>query len=335
MNIVGPAVKFTVFVVVSVLAAVLVVNTLNHPLEGGTRTYRAVFTDAQGVQEGNEIRIAGVRAGKVTDVRLRDAQAVVTFDVLDDQPLPAASRAVIRYADLLGGRYIALDPGAGGGGELPEGTTIPISRTQPALELTSLLNGFKPLFDSIDPAQANQLARELVAVFQGESGTLTSLLERVISVTSGLVERDQVIGRLLGNLNTVLATTSEHRGDLEQLIVGLGRLSSAVAQDRGQIAEALDAGGALANSVDGSLAKITPNLTGDVDTLRQMTRGWVANEQRFDAAVQGLPELVTKLNRTMDYGTWVNIYVCNLRLSVGGARVDLGAAPLPHSEVCR
>ena len=334
MNIAGPAVKFTVFVVVSVLAAVLVVNTLNHPLEGGTRTYRAVFTDAQGVQEGNEIRIAGVRAGKVTDVRLRDARALVTFDVLDDQPLPATSSAVIRYADLLGGRYIALDPGAGGG-ELREGSTIPSSRTRPALELTSLLNGFKPLFDSIDPGQANQLAHELVAVFQGESGTLTSLLQRVISVTSGLVERDQVIGQLLGNLNTVLATTSEHRADLEQLIVRLGQLSSAVAQDRGQIAEALDSGGALANSVDGSLQQITPNLTRDVDALRQMTSGWVVNEQRFDAAVRGLPELVTKLNRTMDYGTWVNIYVCNLRLSVGGARVDLGAAPLPHSEVCR
>ncbi|WP_243788184.1 MCE family protein [Saccharopolyspora gloriosae] len=332
MSLTATAVKFTAFVVVSVLSAVLVVNTLEHPLEGGTRSYRAEFTDAQGVKEGSEIRIAGVRVGVVDDVRLRDGTAVVSFQVLAEQPLPGGTRAVVRYADLLGSRFIALDAGDSGG-VLPEGATIPLERTRPALELTALMNGFKPLFESLDPQAANQLAHELIAVFQGESGTVTSLLERVVSVTSGLTERDQVIGEVLVNLNTVLATTTEHREQLRTLIGRLGELTSAVAEDRGRIAEALDAGGALANSVRGSMDQITPNLTRDVDALGTMSQGWVDNRQRFDTAVQGLPELVTKLNRTLDYGTWVNIYVCNLRVSVGGAQVDLGGGP--HSEVCR
>ncbi|MCX2730486.1 MCE family protein [Saccharopolyspora sp. NFXS83] len=332
MSLTATAAKFTAFVAVSVLSAVLVVNTLNHPLDGGTRTYRAEFTDAQGVKQGSEVRIAGVRVGAVEDVRLRDGTAVVSFAVLDDQPLPGGTRAVVRYADLLGSRFIALDAGDGGG-TLPAGATIPLERTRPALELTALMNGFKPLFDSLDPQEANRLAHELIAVFQGESGTLTSLLERVVSVTSGLTERDQVIGEVLVNLNAVLATTSEHREEVRLLIGGLGELTSAVAEDRGRIAEALDAGGTLANSVRGSMDQITPNLTRDVDALGAMSQGWVDNQQRFDTAVQGLPELVAKLNRTLDYGSWVNIYVCNLRVSVGGAQVDLGGGP--HSEVCR
>ncbi|MGW0890816.1 MCE family protein [Saccharopolyspora sp. NPDC002578] len=332
MSLTATAAKFTAFVTVSVLSAVLVVNTLDHPLDGGTRTYRAEFTDAQGVKQGSEVRIAGVRVGAVEDVRLRDGTAVVSFEVLDDQPLPGGTRAAVRYADLLGSRFIALDAGDGGA-TLPAGATIPLERTRPALELTALMNGFKPLFDSLDPQAANRLAHELIAVFQGESGTLTSLLERVVSVTSGLAERDQVIGEVLVNLNAVLATTSEHREEVRALIGGLGDLTSAVAEDRGRIAEALDAGGTLANSVRGSMERITPNLTRDVDALGAMSQGWVDNQQRFDTAVQGLPELVTKLNRMLDYGSWVNIYVCNLRVSVGGAQVDLGGGP--HSEVCR
>ncbi|WP_258341265.1 MCE family protein [Saccharopolyspora gregorii] len=333
MRLAATAAKFTAFVLVAVLCAVLVVNTLNHPLDGATRAYRAEFTDVQGVRQGSEIRIAGVRVGAVTGVRLRDGTAVVDFDVLAEQPLPADTRAAVRYADLLGGRYLALDSTARGGPELPAGATIPLQRTRPALELTALMNGFRPLFDALDPQQANRLAHELIAVFQGEAGTLTALLERVVSVTSGLAERDQVIGEVLGNLNAVLRTTGEHRAELHALIGRLGDLTSAVAADRERIAGALDAGGALANSVRGSMDRITPGLTRDVDALGELSRGWVAEQHRFDTAVQGLPELVTRLNRTLDHGSWVNIYVCNLRLSVAGAQVDLGGGP--HSEVCR
>lgn len=333
MSLTSSAIKFAVYVVVSVLATVVVVNTLAHPLEGDTRTYRAVFSDAEGVYKGSEVRVAGVRVGKVNSVTLEGGRALVSFDVVTDQRIPADAHLLVRYADLLGGRYLALEPGNGGGGTLEAGSTIPLERTRPALELIALMNGFRPLFDALDAGEANQLASELVAVFQGESGTITSLLNRVIAVTSELSDRDQVIGELLTNLNAVLATTNEHRDDLRILIGELGKLTSAVAGNREQIASALDGGGALAQSVRGSLSQITPQLSQDLDSLRAVTGSLNRNQQEIDAVLQGAPDVLTRLNRTLDYGTWVNIYVCNLRLSVAGQVVPLDAGP--HSEVCR
>lgn len=333
MSATGPAIRFTAFVVVSALAAVLVVNTINRPLESAARSYHAVFTDAEGLSSGSEVRIAGVRVGKVTDVELRGGRALVTFDVLERSAVPAHARALLRYADLLGGRYLALDPGDGGGGQLADGATIPLERTRPALELTSLLNGFKPLFDTVDPQEANDLARELVAVFQGQSGTVTSLLDRTVSITAHLTDRDQVINQLVTNLNAVLATAAGNRAQLHTLVDRLGELTSGMARDRAQIGRALDSGGALAHSLAGTAGRLTPQVAHDIDQLGPIAGGLARDQGQLDAALRGTPELLTRLNRTLDNGSWVNIYVCNLRLSVAGQRVDLDAGP--HSAVCR
>ena len=331
MRITGTAVKLTVFVTVSVLAAVLVVNTLNRPLESSSRTYHAEFTDAEGLTSGSEVRMAGVRVGKIDDVELADGRALVTLEVLDQHRIPGDSRALVRYADLLGGRYVALEPG--GGAELADGDTIPLARTQPALELTSLLNGFKPLFDTIDPGTANDLANELVATFQGEEGTITSLLEHVVSITTRLTDRDAVLGQLLSNLNAVIGTASDHRGQLHALVDRLGGLTSQMAQDREQIGHALDSGSSLARSLSGSTNRILPQISHDMDVLRPLAGSLARDQDKLDATVQGAPELLTRINRTADQGSWLNIYACNLKLSVAGQEVDLSGGP--HSKVCR
>lgn len=331
MTIKGVGIRLGIYTIVSLLAAALVVNTLIDPLGKPVRSYHAMFTDVEGLAEGSEVRIAGVRVGEITNITLRDGKAEVSFNAAERQHVAANAGAEIRYADLLGGRYLALT--SGGGERLAEGATIPAQRTKPALDLTALMNGFKPLFEAIDPKETNQLAGELIAVFQGESGTVTSLLERVVSVTSELSSRDQVIGEVLRNLNIVLATMDEHRTELRDTLGQLTKLVSSVADDRKKIGEALDSGGALADSLSESLAGITPKLTNDIGSLREMTGSMVANQDRFNAAIQGLPPTLKALNRSLDYGSWVNIYVCNLSLSIAGNPVDLGIGP--HSEVCR
>ena len=91
-----------------------------------------------------------------------------------------------------------------------------MTRTTPALDLTVLFNGFKPLFQALSPADINKLSYEIVQVFQGEGGTLESLLAHTASVTSTLADRDQVIGDLIDNLNEVL----DHLGDRDEQLSG-------------------------------------------------------------------------------------------------------------------
>ncbi|PRX45417.1 phospholipid/cholesterol/gamma-HCH transport system substrate-binding protein [Prauserella shujinwangii] len=322
--------KLLAFTAVCATSAVLVVNTLTDPLPGPTATYHAVFTDAQGLRPGSRVTVAGVRVGKVTDLSLVDGRAHVTFAVRTDQRVPAEGLAVIRYADLLGSRYLALTEGTG---ELPPGATIPVERTRPALDLTALFNGFKPLFDAIDPDEVNRLAEEIVAVFQGEATSIDGLLSKVVSLTTTLGGRDEVIGQVLDNLTKVLDTMNSHREDLRGLVTSLAELTGFAADTRHQIAGALDSGAELAGSLTRLLGDIGPGLTEDVRRLGSVTRTLTGNQREFEATMREFPPFARTLNRTLDYGSWVNVYVCDLAVDLGGEPVGLGTGP--HSEVCR
>jgi phospholipid/cholesterol/gamma-HCH transport system substrate-binding protein len=328
----GTIVKLGLFITAAVISSVLVVNTLTAPLEGSTRSYHAVFSDVQGLRAGSHVMIAGVRVGTVTGLSLRDGVAAVDFEVTDDQRIPARATAAIRYADLLGARYVALGTGDGAG-ELPEDGTIPIERTQPAVDLTALFNGFKPLFEVIEPTQVNQLAGELLAVFEGQTGTVDTLLTRVISVTSSLSAHDEVIWRLVGNLNAVMSTMTNRKQELHLLVDRLGELASGVAANRQVISDALDSGGQLADTLAQQVARLMPTLNDGIGTLQLLTASLVRNQDAVNTALRSLPTLLTKVNGTTDYGSWVNIYVCNLNVLIPGAQVNLDFPP--HSPVCR
>ena len=169
--------KLLIFIVVTTLATGVLVITIGNLTFAGTKDYKAEFVDATGVVKGDDIRIAGVKVGTVKDVEIVDrTRALVTFTVQDDTALTEATHAAIRYRNLVGQRYLSLTQEVGDAGPLPEGGTIPVEQTSPALDLTVLFNGFKPLFQALSPDDINKLSYEIVQVFQGEGGTLESLL---------------------------------------------------------------------------------------------------------------------------------------------------------------
>ena len=98
--------------------------------------YHAVFSNVSGLEGGNFVRIAGVEVGKVTAVDLhRDGTVTVDFSVDRNLPLTEGTRAVVRYENLIGDRYLALEGGPGSVRELPAGGTIPLTQTAPALDV--------------------------------------------------------------------------------------------------------------------------------------------------------------------------------------------------------
>src|SRR5688572_25668858 len=254
-GIVAPLVKLIAFAAVTVLLTAMLAQTLGAFSAGGT-TYRARFTDVTGLLEGDDVRIAGVRVGRVSDLRVVDnTMAEVEFTVEDDIPLDAGVRAKIRYRNLVGQRYLALFEGRSAGRQLPRHGLIPVTQTTPALDLTVLFNGFRPLFTALSPQEVNRFSFEIIKVLQGEGGTVASLLRRTASLTNTLADRDAVIGRVITNLNAVLSTVGERDGQLDQTITQLQQLVSGLAADRGAI------GQSLANL--GELTLATGSLLGD------------------------------------------------------------------------
>ena len=226
--------KFLVFLLVSVAAAVLVGVTLSGRAPGGPADdYHAIFANASNLVAGDEVRVAGIRVGTVDGLSIMDeSQVLVTFSAQRTVGLTAGTHAAVKYKNLVGDRYLELT--AGDGRKLVADGTIPVSQTAPALDLDALFNGFKPLLAALSPDQVNRVSTELVTVLQGEGGTIDDLLAALASVTSTLADRDQVIGDLISNLNSALGKVNT--GELGQLITQLQRLGERPGRGPGQSA---------------------------------------------------------------------------------------------------
>ena len=142
----APLTKLIIFMVITVLATSLLALTIANVDLRSASDYSARFSDVTSLNIGDDVRIAGVRVGSVDGIQVADRrQAQVSFSVDGGRKLPASVTATIKYRNLVGQRYIALEPGAGDpNAVLPVGGTIPLDHTKPALDLTVLFNGFKP-----------------------------------------------------------------------------------------------------------------------------------------------------------------------------------------------
>jgi len=258
-----------------------------------------------------------VRVGSVENIEIYQRnQAIVTFTVDSDTTLNQGANAKIRYRNLVGQRYVAITQGAGSPAPLEEGDTIPAHRTQPALDLTVLFNGFKPLFAALSPEDVNRLSFEIIQVFQGEGGTVESLLQSTASVTDELADRDRVIGALITNLNDVLVMLGDRDKELSGLIVQLQRFVSGLKDDRAAILGSLDDISGLAVETADLVEDVRPGLTRDVQQLRRVVTVLDDNRAEIDRALQVLPIKLKKIGRTASYGSWFNFYLCNFRGTV-------------------
>jgi len=322
------AVKLTVFMVVTSLATGLLVITIGNLTFGESTEYKAVFSDVTGLNTGDDVRISGVRVGSVKSIDIyQRRQAMVTFDVDSDSELNQATNATIRYRNLVGQRYIALTQGAGSDTVLDEDDTIPLSRTEPALDLTVLFNGFKPLFAALSPEDVNKLSYEIIQVFQGEGGTVESLLQSTASVTNALADRDKIVGQLIDNLNDVLVIIGDRDQELSDLIVSLQQFVSGLKDDRQAILGSLHDISELSVQTANLVDEAREPLTRDIGQLRRLAATLDRNQPEIDKALQILPLKLQKIGRTASYGSWFNFYLCNFRgqvtlPAVAGQRVD-------------
>jgi len=327
---VSAGIKLGIFSIVSVLVTGLLAAIMGNIGFGAGTEYKAVFTTASMLEKGDDVRVAGVSVGEVKKVEHHERNhAIVTFRVKSDVPLTSASRAEVRFLNLVGDRYLALEAGADADAErLEAGDTLPIDQTSPALDLTTLFNGFKPLFQALGPEQVNELSMNLVQVLQGEGGTIQGLLQKTASLTTSLADRDQLIGQVIDNLNTTLSTVSSRSEQVTQLVVELEGWMTDLAVDREVIGSSLANISDLTVEVAGLLKGARPVLKSDVAQLRKLAK-LLNKKQNRDVIVElldRLPESMTDQTRTGTYGSWYNYYVCGFS---GEITLPAGLGDLP------
>ncbi len=314
----GALIKFTVLTVVVALATTVLALTIANASGGERTSYTARFTDAAGLLRGDDVRIAGVVVGAVEDIEIVDQRiAEVSFSVAEAQQVPASVTAGILYKNLIGQRFLSLEQGVGPTGVLEPGGTIGEDRTRGPLNLTTLFNGFKPLFTALDPQQVNQLSFEIIEVLQGQGGTVTSLLASTSSLTHEIADRDAVIGQVIDNLNAVLETVNARDEQLSELVISLQQLVSGLAEDREPIGEALGSIAELTDVTAGFVGEARPALRDDIAALGDLSDNLDANADVVESFLQNWPGKLNTITRAATYGSWFQFYLCGLTGSVG------------------
>ncbi len=319
-NIRADAVRLAVFLSVCLLGVFGLFAVFGQMRFGEkSHEYRAAFINVTGLETNDFVRIAGVEVGKVKDVQIQpDTTALVEFSADDSVVLTEGSRAVIRYDDLIGGRYLALEEGAGATQRLSPGDTIPLSRTTPALDLDALIGGFRPLFRALDPEQVNALSGQLITALQGQGGTINSFLAQTAALTSTLADRDQLIGSVIVNLNTVLGSLGGQSDQFAKAVEALSELVEGL-EVRG---EAISSGLAYTNAAAGTitdlLAESRPALKKTIQETDRTAGIVVADNDYFDNLLNTLPDAYQALGRQGIYGDFFSFYLCDLVLKMNG-----------------
>jgi len=284
-----------------------------------THPYKAEFTNVTGLKNGDFVRIAGVEVGQVKKVAIRrDTTALVEFNADDSVVLTEGSRAVIRYDDLIGGRYLALEEGAGGTAKLNAGATIPLARTSPALDLDALIGGFRPLFRALDPDQVNALSGQLIAALQGQGGTINSFLSQTAALTTTLADRDQLIGQVIVNLNSVLGSLGGQSDQFAKAVDALSQLVQGLASRKQDISNGLAYSNAAAASITDLLAQARPPFAKAIHETDRAAGIVVADHDYFDNLLNTLPDAYQALARQGIYGDFFSFYLCDVVLKLNG-----------------
>jgi phospholipid/cholesterol/gamma-HCH transport system substrate-binding protein len=322
-------VRLAIFVVVTTIATALLAVTIGNISFTATTKYRAVFTDVVGLNKGDDIRIAGVRVGQVDKIEIyQDKLAMITFSVDSGQVVDTSTRATMRYRNLVGNRYIALTEGVGGGSKMKANGIIDKDRTAPALDLSVLFNGFKPLFTALTPKDVNQFAFEVIKVLQGEGGTIESLLARTASLTTTLADSDQVIGDLITNLTSTLQIVSQRQANFSQLLINLQQFITGLSQDINPILGSLGSINSLNTKTAGLLQQTRVPIKADLDRLREVSTTLDDTQAIWVKTLQNMPGKLETLTRTASYGSWFNFYLCGFD---GNITLPLGTRiPISH-----
>ncbi|WP_077087925.1 MCE family protein [Mycobacterium rhizamassiliense] len=318
-NLTGVIVRLAIFFVICGLVTFVLLTVFAEFRFGEGKTYNAEFSNVSGLKQGNLVRVAGVEVGKVEDISINpDATVRVEFSANASAVLTDGTRAEIRYDDLIGGRYLSLEEGAGSPRILNPGQTIPLARTKPALDLDSVMGGFRPLFRALNPDQVNALTGQLIEALQGQGATIGSFLDQAAGLTNTLADRDLLIGQVVDNLNVVLGSLGGQSDQLDKAVVSLAELVHGLAQRKTDITNVV----AYTNVATGSIADL---LTRARKPVQEVVHGTdrvaaiaAADHDYLDTLLNTLPDKYRALNRQAVYGDFFSFYFCDVVLKVNG-----------------
>ena len=312
-------VKVGIFTVTMLLVAAGLVVIFGEFRFGPSNTYHANFIDATRLKGGQKVRIAGVPVGTVKNVTLNPNNTVdVTFTVDKRYTLYSSTRAVIRYDNLVGDRFLEITSGPGELRKLRPGATIDQQHTQPALDLDALLGGLRPVLKGLDANKINTVSSYVIELLQGQGGALSNLLANTNAFGSTLGARDQMIGDVINNLNAVLTTVDAKGAQFSASVDELQKLITGLAHGRDAVAGAIPPLASTTSDLTEFLKRGRRPLQGNIENIRPLATEITDRMPEVNNDIEQLGEDYLRLSALGAYGAYFNIYFCSVSLKING-----------------
>lgn len=283
------------------------------PLIGGGDVYHAAFAESAGLKAEDEVRIAGVRVGKVTEVALDGPQVLVTFRVEDAAEFGDATGASIRVKTLLGDKFLALEPS--GEGQMAEDSVIPQERTTSPYDVVDAFSGLAETAEEIDTDALAEslttfadLGRETPEEFRGA-------LDGLQRLSSNLAARDEEIGTLLQNLTKVTGVLDERDEDLIALMRDGDQLFRALVARRQVISDLLDSTTLLSQELSALVRQSRADLEPALKELDGVVDLLLRNEDNLENSLRLMAPFYRVFANTLGTGPWFDTFIYNFPLA--------------------
>lgn len=278
------------------------------------RAYQAAFTDASGLAVGNEVRVAGVRVGKVTAVELaRDTRSYVRVRFrVDDDAVRLGDRtgATIRIKTVLGQKYLALAPA--GAGRLPEGGQIPLDRTAAPFDVVQAVTGLADTLDKVDTDQLAAAFTTLSETFADTPASVDSALGGLARLSRTVADRDAELRSLLTRAREVTGVLATRDEEFRKLVTDGEALLAEVTRRRDAIHKLLVGTNDLATQLSGLVADNRTELDPALRELREVIAVLQRNRDNLERSIARMAPFVTAFANVVGNGRWFDSYVHGL-----------------------
>ncbi|MFD4142666.1 MCE family protein [Streptomyces sp. NPDC058572] len=292
------------------LLAVAAFNADSLPLIGDGETYSAAFSEAGGLKPGDEVRIAGVKVGKVDEVDLDGDHVKVTFRVKGEPEFGARTGAAIRVKTILGAKYLALQPK--GPGQLAPGSEIPLDRTVAAYDVVAAFSDLTTTTEKVDTARLAKALDTISTTFEDSPEDVKASIKGLSKISRTVASRDAALRELLDHANGVTAVLSERSDEFATLVRDGDKLFKEITRRRAAIHALLKSSATLGVQLSGLVQdnkkEIGPALKGLGRVVAMLER----NQASLDRSVQLLAPYVRVFTNTLGNGRWFDSYIQNM-----------------------